>query len=437
MSFKDTMTICLCACLAQCSAFSQVYNASQHAYWPMTVGSRWVYQTESSDSARNGLVTVVEVLPSLPTFGCLYSGSSAQQPYHIGFFKTDPRAYWNIDVNHNLRFMLGVQPQYYSPTYLAGSLFALGWYRTGLSHAPLSSSSVNLRSSTPLTSLPYLMLRGDGSTSAENSYHNVFESFLPAPDTSCLSAQVLSNVHWTVNFTANQWYSTPGYTGYTLKAQYDEVISSSEEYLEDWYFASGVGPVVIHTHKQGSVVPSTLAWQRMKLVSYQPGSGVSGPAGVTLRDALIARASVTSGLNWDQWNYYFTLVTNLSGPYASYACVSNSSTPMSVDTYLNYLEAIGGSCGNIVYPSLSNGSSPNTVLQQMTGTPGGSLRTWTDWNLALKSATNQQVVGQLPQNVCMLQVGTEYPASNLLLTARQWLLFYEHYYISTTITCAS
>ncbi len=250
-------------------------------YWPMrntngtvAVGRRWVYQTESTDTARNGLAAVIEILPSPSTFGCLASGSPAASPFQVGLFKTDPRAYWNIQRHQQLRWMLGVQPAGYTPTSQAGALFSLGWYTTNLGGVPDNSSSINLRSTTALTNLPYLLLRGAGGTSPEFAHQDQFQHDGTAPNYGCSNNLEVPGAQWSIQYTPNQYYSTPGYTGYHLKAQYDEINnpggSPLEEYMEDWYFAANIGPTVIHTHKQYQVIPDLVTWQRMKLVEYQP-----------------------------------------------------------------------------------------------------------------------------------------------------------------------
>ncbi len=165
-----------------------------------------------------------------------------------------------------------------------------------------------------------------------------------------------------------------------------------------------------------------------------------GPGGVTLRDALMARAGVKDGLNWDGWNYYFGLVTNVDGQYASSACVANpssTSSTMSVDTYLGYLEQVGTSTCPAVQYLWPNGGSANAILGEMIKRAGDEniqLR-WDQWNTHLTALT--QITGALPQQVCMTEQSGVYPNSFLLLTARQWLLFYEHIYVPNTISCRS
>jgi len=425
---------------------AQTFSGSQHSHWPMTVGSRWIYQSESSDSSRNGMVTVMEVLPSPSVFGCLSSGTSASSPFQVAIYKIDPRAYWDINRSRRLRWMVGVHPSGYTPTSQAGSLFALGWYITGLDETPETGSTINLRSTTPSSNLPYLLLRAGGGTSMENVYHNVYQHSGSAPNYGCASGSALFQANWSVTYTPNQYYSTPGFSGFMLKAQYHETNPvpnqppQTEQYIEDWYFAQSIGPVVIHTHKQQGIVPEQVSWQRIKLVSYQAGSGAPGPAGVTLRDALIARAGTTSGLNFYQWGYYFERTTNLTGLPPNYACVSSPTSPMTVDAYLSALETVGtSSCTALTYSNLSNGANPNTALQSMISQSGASRLRWDQWNYYLTNVTG--IVGQAPENVCMQTVSvdsTNYvPNRYLLLTPRQWLLYYQHYYMPSVITCWS
>jgi hypothetical protein len=437
---------------------AQQYNANDNSYWPMrqpsgsvAEGRRWVYQTESTDSARNGLVAVFEVLSSPSTFGCLAAGVPASSPFQIGLFKTDPRTYWNINTKQHLRWMLGVQPTGYTPTNLAGSLFSMGWYRTDLGGQPLYQSTVNLRSNTPLTNLPYLLLRSAGGTSPEFAYQAVYAHSDPTPNYGCSSTVAIPSAQWSVQYTANQYYSTPAYTGYHLKAQYDEINnpggSPVEEYMEDWYFAPNIGPTVIHTHKQFQVVPELVTWQRLKLVEYQPngdGSPLSAQRGITLRDSLIGQAGTTSGLNWWQWMYYFAKATNLATIDPYYACVSNPATPMSVNTFLSYVETIGGTCGTLVYPQFSNGTNANSALQAMVIAASYAPRLdWDHWNYYLETLSGMSGQGQAPHNVCMPAVelfAPQYvnvnPNRYLLLSPRQWLLYYMHYYIPSTLPCA-
>jgi hypothetical protein len=364
--------------------------------------------------------------------------------------KIDPRTYWNINYDDNLQYMLGVQPPGYTPQ--AGALFSFGWYLTDLAGEYLANQTVNVRSADPANHLPYLMLRANGDPTMEDAYHSQFQLSGSSPDYSCSGTKVVSNAHWTVTYSPNQtpappprvvararpnqYYPVPGYSGLSLRATFDEVNGVNDEYKEDWYFAQNVGPILIHTHIQGTLVPNTIAWQRIKLVSYEPGSGVPGPGGVTLRDALIANAGTTSGLSFYSWNYYFQGVGHIIGIDPSWACVTNPNNPMTVDAYLSALETIGGSCGALSYPNLSNGSNPNSVISSMVATAGAAARLkWDQWNYYLTAVSG--IAGQAPENVCMPTVMGVVPDRYLLLTPRQWLLFYEHYYMPTTFACGS
>lgn len=204
---------------------------------------------------------------------------------------------------------------------------------------------------------------------------------------------------------------------------------------------------MIHTHKQFGVVPELVTWQRLKLVEYQPsgdGSPLSAQRGITLRDSLIAQAGTTSGLNWWQWMFYFAKATNLASIDSYYACVPNPATPMSVQTFLSYVETIGGTCGTLTYPPFSNGSNANSELQAMVAAALYAPRlNWDQWNFYLNNRPGMAGQTQSPHDVCMPAVKVNEdpnivvnPNRYLLLSPRQWLLYYMHYYIPSTLPCA-
>ncbi len=160
-----------------------------------------------------------------------------------------------------------------------------------------------------------------------------------------------------------------------------------------------------------------------------------------MRDALIAQAGVTSGYDWNQWMFIFAIVTNLKSIDSYYACVANPSSPMTVDTFLNYVETIGGSCTTLSYPSFSNGSNANSELQAMIVASQYTSRDgWDHWNYYLEQRPGMQNQAQEPWNVCMPSVIASGQQTNplrfLLLSPRQWLLYYMHHYIQDTLPCA-
>jgi hypothetical protein len=107
---------------------------------------------------------------------------------------------------------------------------------------------------------------------------------------------------------------------------------------------------------------------------------------------------------------------------------------MTVDQYLATLEEVGGAtCQVVQYPTTYNGMTANAMLANMqlsAGTSSGYAYDWDQW-----AYYYQKVEGQpspAPDTMCMKAYTYRNVPSviaynrYLLLTPRQWLLFFEH-----------
>lgn len=89
----------------------------------------------------------------------------------------------------------------------------------------------------------------------------------------------------------------------------------------------------------------------------QQAANGNGQPAETLRDRLVAAAGVTSGLNWDQWNYY---LNQLTGSFAAEPGGFDRSLPayqsMTVDAFLS-AGGLGGLKGLApLYRALNRGN---------------------------------------------------------------------------------
>jgi hypothetical protein len=243
----------------------------------------------------------------------------------------------------------------------------------------------------------------------------------------------------------------------TLKVVFNEAgvnSTGTHHFDENWYFDNNIGPVKVETITQDAYIPGTqtcrdngqcLLWQNLELVTFVQGSGSAGPQGVTLRDALMAKAAATGGLTWYQWNYYLQQILHVA-VQDSDACVSNPSATISIDTYIGYLESVGGSCTVLHYDDLPNSQgNPNDVAYLMFQAAPTGMLDWDHWNYYFNQVTSGQITPSAPEDVCQpsityfdTQSGSDQSVIGnryMLLTVRQWLLLYEHVYIPSTFPC--
>ncbi len=235
-----------------------------------------------------------------------------------------------------------------------------------------------------------------------------------------------------MTWTPNVQVTTP-YTGTVsaLKASYTETCIANcqpPNTQEDWYFVNNLGPVRID---QSGI-------EQLELVDFAAGSGSPVSSFVSLRDALEALAGSGCCSSFASWSTWFTQATNLNAPSSAAVCLSPfAPSTFSADYYLSLLENVGSqSCTTISYPSTPNGLSANAMLQQVENNAGTtSGRDYDVWNYFYGVVEGQ--TGPPPESVCMKSVQTnDYyrnpaqvtntPNRWMLLSGREWLLFYEY-----------
>jgi hypothetical protein len=324
--------------------------------------------------------------------------------------------------------MLGVQPSGQPITGFAGALYGFGWW-TGDYHLGVPSPIIGTENVVSNTAnVPaYYLIEPNGS---QTPYTNIAQLYFTSPTqtTACLNGTSSTTGYWSLTW-SNASVTTPGYIGAALKATYTEGPDTTHCsqpnpnyscYIENWYYATGIGVVEIQDLQGGYTVyspPKTLA-----LVRYDPGNG-GGPY-VGLKDEIIAKAGTPGNLYFSQWDTFFTAATNLIAPTATQACYTGT-TVLTIDQYLALLENIGTPCSTVQYPG-----NINTTLQQMESRAGTSTGLdWDQWNYYYQQVTGS--AGPGPGSVCMKQVsstnaGLVYPNEWMLFTGRQWLLYFEH-----------
>jgi hypothetical protein len=394
--------------------------------------------------------TVLTVQPSPAQFGCVPGTSSAAiSPFEVDIVKVNPLNYWFSNGPANLRWFLGVQPANGIGGY-PGSLLSFGWlaqdYSSGLPGPTLLGNSADALTLS-VNPVYNLLLAGGalGTWSSLGAY--------PAPtstdtETNCLAGGGVTR-QWNVTWTPASPFSTPGYpydpSQQVVEAQYWETGGTYQgpDNIENWYFAPGIGPVKVEVlDRNFNIIRS------MGLVGYTAGNGSSVSPYVTLRDLLLAQAgaynSTLNSIGFSQWSTYFSQATNLQAPTSAQACLNGDpNTPISVDAYLLLLENVGQAppyCSTLLYPATPNGATANDTLTQMISLMGSSSGFGYDqWNWAFGQVENKVVPyppPPAPEANCMVSQTTVDPPSGnpivivpgrfVLLTAREWLLFWGH-----------
>jgi hypothetical protein len=153
----------------------------------------------------------------------------------------------------------------------------------------------------------------------------------------------------------------------------------------------------------------------------------------------MAKVGATYPLPFGQWANAFTQVTNLNAPTIAQSCTDDKK--MTIDEYLATLEQVGSvSCQAVQYPTTYNGDSANDMLTQMNilaGTPSAYVYDWDQWAYYYQKVEGQPAPS--PDTECMkTHTHPNSPSVTaynryLLLTSRQWLLFFEDMFFG----CAS
>jgi hypothetical protein len=403
----------------------------------MTVGNKWVYRVSSdtlqpSDPSVIGAASVFTIQPSPAYFGCSVpfnngeNAKNATSPWEVDLTKVYPGAYWQPTLAQHLRWFLGVPPTGQAG---AGAIFQLGWIAYDYSDYNSTTDAKNLVPTSPTSSVPYgqLVQGPDDDFDRAVKYSNYIWPNL----------DIMSCAKGTPQFSGRAWAATwrmlstmvvpVGTFSNVLEAKYVEQGGGAGTNYETWYFANELGPI--------KIVVTDANWNpiiTLELVSWTLGNGTSVSSSVTLRDALIAKAGRTYGLTFSDWASALTQVTNVVAPNASQSCMTNAR--MTVDQYLATVEEVGSSsCKVIQYPSTYNGMTTDAMLANMQLSAGASSEYVYDWDQW--AYYYQEVEGQpspAPDTMCMKTY--TYPnvpsviAYNryLLLTPRQWLLFFEH-----------
>lgn len=378
---------------AQCTGACNQYANS---YWPMTVGNKWTMRNASTHSP-----VVFSIQQSPSTFACQTS------PIRLRIDKIDPRDYWAPNFQANLSWYLGVRSN--------GDVIALGHNWSNFSGTPVYGTEF-YRTDPAYNSTtypPYILMRSNGPSAAAITVPLIYFGSGANPDYSCVAPPTSpSPGSWAVTWSSTV-VSTPGYSGTAMLATYVETYSSLTEY---WYFAQNIGPVKI-INNDGIT---------LELVDRVAGSGTASASSVTLRDIVIANAGTTAGLNFDQWNYYYTQATHSGPPSPEDVCMapSNRTNLITIDQYLSTVSQRGSSCSTGVH-------WPMTELNQVTAlagtTSGLSYDQWNYYDTAagysvidVPAACMSSVTYQDGQSAPGAPPTTMYPNRSALYTAAQW-----------------
>lgn len=460
------------------------FNLSQNPYWPTTVGNKWVMRNPNTKE-----VTKITVQPSRAQFGCtpnmLGTGNtSAVGVYEVDFTKLDPANYWGQGDYLNFRWFLGMQPAGQLPAGYAGHLLAFGWqapnYSFGLPdyvpqdnypyfnydygvHASVGSGVIDLLNTDNPRKPPYELLPANGVIPPGGGFFgDQIQIDLPQKsvvgnegvvysvlNTDCATVTGAERHYtWQVQWSTAS-ANTPGYSGPVLKARYIETDTSNNDvWQEDWYYAYGIGPVRIDgAYGKGvdELHPLPAMEQLLELVSYTQGTGQVETPFITLKDALVAKSDQNAA-TFAQWSSLFSGVTNLKAPTFAAACGNpiSEGVQTSVDTFLGLLENIGQSCSPVQYAPESNGWTANYLVQEMQNympapMSGTSYNQWNfgysydQWNYAYKQK-RPPLEAPGPENRCMKSLDNVpswephfvVPKRFMLLSPRQWLLFYRN-----------
>ena len=208
--------------------------------------------------------------------------------------------------------------------------------------------------------------------------------------------------NWIVSWSLN-YLSVPAFSGYVITADITEQYSGQHE---QWSFAQNIGPVQIFRVDTNTT---------LDLVAYEVFQNGSIAPQVQYRDILIAQAGRTSGLSFDQWNSYASQVTHQPGPTPQAVCLDPSleGSPITVDTYLSYLQNRGTSCSTDSWPELS------TVEALANCFPSNSCGlNWNEWGLYYTTAGLGQPPA--PSQACMPLVSGIYANQYVQYTSREW-----------------
>lgn len=372
-------------------------NVNQHPYWPMTQGNKWTYRNSSTSSP-----VVMTIQPSPASFNC------ALNPLPVYMYKIDPTNYWAVNSPANLRWFLGVKPN--------SDVITVGHYWYDFNEQPAAGTNY-YRTAPPYDqdSFPSnVMLRNmpGGTLPQSVSIPMIYFNSNTNPDFSCYAAsQNPPYDTWSVTW-SNQPVSNAAFSGTAVLA---DILEQFSQLHELWYFAPNIGPVRI-TQVNTNVT--------LDLVDYHVLQSQSMVPNVLYRDLLIATANTTSGLNFDQWNYYGAQVLHQPGPPPEAVCMDPAirGNLLTVDAYLSYLQNRGTACSTDSWPQLP---AIENLAQCQPGSCNGL--NWDQWGYYYSAAGYGSAPA--PESACQPTVTytddqqvqhTVTPNRYVLYSSREW-----------------